>query len=181
MLPKPHPSSRISTRHVTPGDTTSRIARRVPSPLLAMFCNNSSSITTQAIRAAAGCNLPLPEAGLRRAGSPSRIPWSAAGQTATRTSSDLYPVPDQSEASSSHMSDTPSPSPEVKKRAGVNGQYPTPPESAEIKHERFSRVRRVGTGTHQDTPVVVAGAAAPPARHPSRRRTPISIDDLDLH
>jgi hypothetical protein len=36
------------------------------------------------------------------------------------------------------MSRTPSPSPEVKKRVGVNAvQYPTPPASAEIKHERI--------------------------------------------
>jgi hypothetical protein len=185
MLPKPRPSSRVSARRVTSGDTTSRIARRVPSPLLAISCNNNSSITTQAVvRAAADCNLPLPEAGLRGAGSPSRtrIPWSAQGQT--RTSSDSCPPPDQSEASSSLMSRTPSPSPELKKRAGINVQYPTPPASAEIKHERFIKGqegRGLGRTTvlipaaqHQDTPVVAGVAAAPPARHPPRRPASVS-------
>jgi hypothetical protein len=191
MLPKPHPSSRINARWVASGDTASRIARRVPSPLLAMSRNNRSSITTQAAVYAASlgdCNLQLPEAGLRRAGSPSRIvPWSAGGQT--RTSSDSYPTPDHSEASSSLTSYTPSPSQEVKKRAGVNVQhYPTPPASAEIKHDRFFKGqedRGLGPGRttapvpaaqHQDTPVVAAGAAAPlaPARQLSRRPASVS-------
>ena len=93
MLPKPRPSSRISAKCATLGDTTSRIARRVPSLLLAMPCNNSKSITTQVVvRAAADCNLLLPEAGLRSSGSPLRISWSIAGQTCT--SPDLCPTPD---------------------------------------------------------------------------------------
>jgi hypothetical protein len=152
MLPKLRPSSRISARYVTSGDTTSRIARRVPSP--------------------------LPEAGLRRAGSPS------AGQT--HTLSGARPTPDRSEASSTLMGRTPSP--EVKKRAGPHAQYPTPPASAEIKHERFFKGQEGWgpecTGTtvtitaaqDQDTPIVAAaGAAAPPAqRHPSRRPASVS-------
>ena len=172
MLPKPRPSSRITAKRVTSGDTTSRIARRVPSPLLAMSNNNGSSITTtQAVRAAtlADCNLLLPEAGLRRAGSPSRIPWS--GQT--HTSSDLCPTTDRSEASSSLMSRTPSPS--------VNVQYPTPPASAEIKHERiFKGQEGRGLGrTAVAVPVAqnqdaAARAAAPTARHPTRRPSSIS-------
>ena len=133
MLPKLRPSSRISTRRVASGDTTSRIARRVPSPLLAVSCNNGSIITTQAVRAAVDGSLPLPEAGLRRAGSPSMT--GRSGQI--HTSSDLRPRSDRSEASSSLMSRTPSPIPEVKKRGGVNIQYPTPLASSEIRYERF--------------------------------------------
>lgn len=189
MLPKPRPSSRISARRITSGDTTTRIARRVPSPLLAMSCNNSGSITTQAtVRAAtlADCNLPLPEAGLRRAGSPSRIvPWSAAGQTRTSSDSDSCSTPDQSEAPSSPIRRSPSPNPEAKKRGGVNVQYPTPPASTDIKHERFFKGREgqgqggttipVAAGQHQKTPVVAAGATAPPARHPSRRPASLAV------
>jgi len=71
------------------------------------------------------------------------------------------------------MSRTPSPSPEVKKRAGVDVQYLTLPASGEIKYERsFKGQEGLGLGRttvpvpvaqHQDTPVVAAGAAAPPA------------------
>ena len=182
MLPKLRPSSRISTRRVASGDATSRIARRVPSPLLAVSCNNGSIITTQAVRAAVDGSLPLPEAGLRRAGSPSRT--GRSGQI--HTSSDLRPRSDRSEASSSLMSRTPSPIPEVKKRGGVNIQYPTPPASAEIKHERFFKGQEgrglgrttvtvpAGQALNQDAPVVAAGAAAPLARHPSRRPASVS-------
>ena len=126
MLPKPRPSSRISPTSrrvlVTSGDITSRIARRrVPSPLpLATTRNNSSGMITTA-----DCNLSLPEAGLRRAGSPSArmmIPWSA-GQNRTVTSpsdsESARPTPDpshQSKTSSSFMSLSRTPSPEVKER-----------------------------------------------------------------
>jgi hypothetical protein len=154
-FPKPRPSSRITARRVTSGDTAYRIAWRVPSP--------------------------LPESGLRRAGSPSRIPWSAAGQT--RTSSGSCPTPDRSESSSSLMSRTPSSSLEVKKRTGVNVQYyPTPPASAEVKHDRFFKSqegRGLGRTTipaaqHQGMRVVEAGTATPPARHPFRRPASVS-------
>jgi len=171
MLPKPRPSSRISVKRVTSSDTTSKIARRVPPPLLEAtpYNNHSlSGITTTQVRAAADCNLPLPEAGLRRAGSPLRIPWSV-GQT--RTSSDLCPVPEQSEAfSSSFWSRTPSPEAKKSLRVDVNVQYLTPPASAEIRHERFFKAQEgqgrttVPAAQHKDTenndPSVMALAAA---------------------
>jgi hypothetical protein len=137
----------------------SRIARRVPSPLLATSCNNSSNTTTtQAVQvcSVANCNLTLSEAGLRCAGSPSRIPWLAQGQTRTSTSSDLCPTPGRRMAPSSLMSNAPSPSPEVNKRSGVGIQYPTPPVSAEIKHARFFQGplagSRSGTYWQEDGP-----------------------------
>ena len=69
------------------------------------------------------------------AGSPSKIPWSTQGQTSTLSNS--RSKLDQRDASSSLMSQAPSPSPEVKQRAGVNIQFLTPPASAKIKHEHF--------------------------------------------
>lgn len=193
MLPKPRPSSRISTsRRVISGDTTSRIARRVPSPLLV-------------------ANLTLPGAGLRRAGSPSelRIPWSAgwsAGQTDTSSDSQNQM---QSKAPSSLTSR--SPSPEVKKRAddhvsvNVLVQFPTPPTtSAVIRHERFllkgqpQEGRGLGLGRtalapapapaaaqHQDREnhdpqvlAVLGATAARRARRPSRRPASVSTTAL---
>src|SRR6267154_943869 len=59
-------------------------------------------------------------------------------------------MPDRSEASSSLISRTPSPCPEVKKRRGINVQYPTPPASAQIKHELFV-IGRDGRGLGRTT------------------------------
>lgn len=200
MLPKPRPSSRISTsRRVISGDTTSRIARRVPSPLLvAMSCNNnnngdgSGGVTVQAVRVA----------GYRPAGPPSelRIPWSAGWSVGqTDTSSDSQ---DQSKAPSSLTSR--SPSPEVKKSAAdhvsvdVLVQYPTPPISAEIRHERIffkgqpqegrglglgrtvpstalAAAQHQDRGNHDPQVLAVLGAtAARLARRPSRRPASVS-------
>jgi hypothetical protein len=187
MLPKPRLSSRISVRRVTSSDTTSKIARRVPPPLLeATSYNNSlSGITTTQVRAAADCNLLLPEAGLRRAGSPSRIPWSV-GQT--QTSSDSCPTPEQNDAfSSSFMSRTPSleaAKKSLKVDVNVHWQCPTPPASAEIRHERFFKAQEgqgqgrttVPAAQHKDTENndPSAMAAVLPARHPSRRPASVS-------
>ncbi len=152
MLPKPRLSSRISARRVTSGDTTSRIARRVPSPLLAVSFNNCGT-TAQALRAATDCNLSLPEAGLRRAGSP----WSA-GQS--RTSPDSCPTPDQSETSSSLMSRTPSPEAKKNLRVDVNVQYSSPPAlhdtrpNARHQHQRHSPSPAL-TMPRQGTPAAV--------------------------
>jgi hypothetical protein len=151
-----------------------------------MSYGNSSIATKTTIRAAADCNLSLPEAGIRRAGSPLRTPWSAVGQS--RTSSDSCHMPDRSEAPSFLSSRTPSPSLEVKKRAGVtaNVHYPTPPASVEIKYDRLFRGQEggaleigrttvpVAATQHQDTPVVAAVPLAH-VRHPFRRPASLAV------
>ncbi|KAH9970266.1 hypothetical protein BJV74DRAFT_262748 [Russula compacta] len=148
MLPAPRLSSRISSRRAVSGDT-SKIARRVPSPLLATSCNNNS--TTQARVA----HPALPELGSRHAGSPSRIPWPSK-----QTSS---PISEQSEASSLVVT----PRPEIKR---ADTQYPTSPASTEAKHERSKgQEGRTISAQPQDPETRDPAAAAAPARHPSRR------------
>jgi hypothetical protein len=175
MLPKPRPSSRItssgSRRIASPSETTvtSRIARRVPSPLQLVatsYNNNGTNLITPQARSAVphthpattDCNLlslPTSEFGPRHtgAGPPSsrRIPAWSAGLT-----SSSYPTPEQSEASF-----TGTPSPEAKNMlVDVNVQYRTPPPttSMEVKHERFFRGQEghgrtiiIPAQQHQDT------------------------------
>ncbi|KAI0289128.1 hypothetical protein BC826DRAFT_1161698 [Russula brevipes] len=152
MLPTPRLSSRLSSRRAASGDT-SRIARRVPSPLVRTSGNNSSITQARAPRPAATYNLSLPDMGPRRAGSPSRIPWPS-GQPSCPTPQE------QSEASS--LIDAPRP--EVKR---VDAQYSTPPAPAETKSEGSKgQEGRVIPTQHQDTE---NRDPALPARQTSRR------------
>lgn len=185
LLPKPRPSS--SRRH--PGvlasseSTASRIARRVPSPLLASSYNNG--LVAQAVRlvpqqhttAADGSLLIVPEFGPRRAlAAPpqSRIPWSGH-------------APEQSDASSLLSSTgTPSP-PDAKKRVDVSIQYlAPPPASTDIRHERlFTRQEGLGrttTTTIHEQRRDTEGNHGPAARQrdPSRRRPASASTALTL-
>lgn len=157
MLPAPRLSSRISSKRAVSGDT-SRIARRVPSPLLATSCNNNSTTQARVAHPAANCNTPLPELGSRHAGSPSRIPWPSK-QTSC-------PIPEQSEAASSLVVTA---RPEIKR---ADAQCPISPASAETKHERSKgQEGRTISAQLQDPETRDTAAAVPPARHwhPSRR------------
>ncbi|KAH9988652.1 hypothetical protein BJV77DRAFT_727827 [Russula vinacea] len=172
MLPKPRPSSRITgsgPRRIASSETstvTSRIARRVPSPLLltTASCNNDPDLITQ------------PRGGT----APHTHPVVVA------TDYNLLQLPTkQSEPSST-------PSPEAKKKwVDVNVQYRTLPPttpSAEAKHERFftgqegqgqGRTIAIPTQQQQDTAENYDPAAASLlARHahapPPRRRRPAS-------
>jgi hypothetical protein len=155
MLPTPRLSSRLSSRRAASGDT-SRIARRVPSPLVRTSGNNSSITQARAPRPAATYNLSLPDMVPRRAGSPSRIPWPS-GQPSC-------PTPQEQSEASSLTDALDTPRPEVKR---VDAQYSTPPASAETKNERSKgQEGRVIPTQHQDTET---RDPALPARQSSRR------------
>jgi hypothetical protein len=140
MLPTPRLSSRLSSRRAASGDT-SRIARRVPSPLVRTSGNNSSITQARAPRPTATYNLSLPDMVPRRAGSPSRIPWPS-GQPSC-------PTPQEQSEASSLIDTLDTPRPEVKR---VDAQYSTPPASAETKNERSKgQEGRVIPTQHQDT------------------------------
>ncbi|KAH9958787.1 hypothetical protein BC827DRAFT_551985 [Russula dissimulans] len=146
MLPTPRPSSRINSRRAITSDT-SRIARRVPPPLLATSSNRRSIMQTHR-HPAASRNPHLPELCSRPAGSPSKIPW-LSGQTSFLTL-------EQSEESS------PVDTPRMETKS-VDAQYPTRPASAEIEHE-------VAKG--QEGRTETRDPALPPAQQPSRRQVP---------
>ena len=135
MLPTPRLSSRISSRRVALGDT-SRIARRVPSPLLAPPYNDNGSI--------AQARIPLNGLGTWHAGSPSRIP----GPSGQMQASCLMQEKGGGDASSSLIS-SPRLSPEVKRAA--DAQYPTPPSSAEPPKDEQRLKGQEGRLHHHNT------------------------------
>jgi len=164
MLPTPRLSSRISSRRAVSGDT-SRIARRVPSPLLATPHNKGSTAQQARVpQPEANCKLSLPKllTSTRQAGSPSRIP-ALLGQTS------CCPTPEQSDASSSITSTT---RPEVKK-ADAQDPTPPPPSAGLPKDEQRlnSQEGRTVPTQHQE-PETRNPAAASSARpqHPTTRR-----------
>ena len=166
MLPTPRLSSRISSRRAASGDT-SRIARRVPSPLLATPHNNNGSTAAQARvppPPAANCNLSLPKLSTRHAGSRSRTPGLVSGRTSC-------PTPEQSDASSSLMS---TPCPEVKK---ADAQFYAPhPSAAGPKDEQRLKAqegRTVPTQHQQPETRNPTTAASTRLQHPTARR-PVS-------
>ena len=158
MLPTPRLSARISSRRAASGDT-SRIARRVPSPLSAMPHNTAIGSTAQAqsraTQPAANCKLSLPELSTRHAGSPSRIP-GPLGETSCPTS-------EQSDASSLISA----PRPKVKK---ADARYPTPPPSARPKDEQRLKPqegRTVPTQHHELETRNPAAASSPRLQQPT--------------
>lgn len=155
MLPTPRLSSRLSSRRVALGDT-SRITRRVPSPLLATPYDNGSTARARIPQpAAANHNLPLSEPGTitRHAGAPLRIP-GPSGQTAC-------PTPEQSDASPLIST----PRPEVKRAADAH--HPTPPSSAEPKVDSEQRHEgRAISAAQKQEPEPRNHTAASSARRP---------------
>ncbi|KAH9054774.1 hypothetical protein EDB87DRAFT_1420204 [Lactarius vividus] len=154
MLPTPRLSSRIGSRRTTSGET-SRVARRVPSPMLAApaSCVSGSSMHSSVPHHAASCSLPLPEFGTMRAYFPSRIPSPSALLS--------LPMPEQGEAS------FPASTPRAE-GGSAETSYPTPPTSVETKHERINDQEKVESfARHQNTG---ARGPGPRGRHLSRRR-----------
>jgi len=156
MLPTPRLSARISSRRAASGDT-SRIARRVPSPLLATPHNNNNGSTGAQARVptpAANCNLSLPKLSTRHAGPQLR-------------------TQEQGDVPSSLVS---TPCPEAK-RAGA--QYYAPhPSAAGPKDEQRLKAQQghaVPPQQHQQ-PETRNPAPAPLARlqHPTPARRPAS-------
>lgn len=156
MLPTPRLSSRLSSRRITTSET-SRIARRVPSQLLAPQASsltNRSSMPSRVPHPAASRSLPPPEFDIRRACSPSRIPSPSVQPS--------FLTPEQSETSSSGASTLSAETP-----------YPTPPASVETKPERFNtKVESLAR------PQSISTRGPPPARHPSRRRESTTLSSF---
>jgi hypothetical protein len=151
MLPTPRLSSRLSSRRITTGET-SRIARRVPSPMLAppALVTNGLVMHSRVPHPAASRSLPPPEFGARRACSPSRIPSPSVQPS--------FLTPEQSETSSS--ASTPH----------TETPYPTPPASVETKPERFESFAHPQSTSMRGPP--------PPARHPSRHRESTALSSF---
>ena len=155
MLPIPRPSSRIGSRRITSGDT-SRISRRIQSPMLAAPASLISGPSThpRVPHPAASRILPPPEFSTRRACLPSRIP-SPSIQTSCPTS-------EQSETSSTAS---------IPRTEGgsVEGPHPTPPASVETSINDQEGCAKVESfAQHQNADAW--GPPAPHARYPSRRR-----------
>jgi hypothetical protein len=156
LLPTPRLSSRIGSRRATMSNT-SRIARHVPSPLLAPPASlRKTSIAQPHVPPRPGNgSLLLPEFGSRRAGAPSRIP-SPLGQN-------LNPTPESSKLSS------PIGTPRLEGRR-VEAHYPTPPgpgASVETKHEHFKDYHEGHTTPAQYQSAEIGTPALLPAGHPS--------------
>ena len=157
MLPTPRLSSRLSSRRTTSGET-SRIARRVPSPMLAVPASliSGSGMHSRVPHPPANRSLPPPEFGTRRACSPSRIPSPSVQPSSL--------MPEQSETSS------PACTPRAE-GGSTEAPYPTPPASVETKPERCNgqdgRTKAESFAQHQSTGM---RCPPPPARHPTRRR-----------
>ncbi|KAH9044942.1 hypothetical protein EDB83DRAFT_1563418 [Lactarius deliciosus] len=156
MLPTPRLSSRIGSRRTTSGET-SRIARRVPSPMLASPASfvSGTSMHSSVSHPAASRSLAPPEFGTLRACFPSRIPSPSVQPS--------LPMPEQSELEVSSPASTP------RVEGGfAEAPYPTPPASVEAKHERINDQEKVESfARHQNTG---ARGLAPRARHLPRRR-----------
>ncbi|KAH9003766.1 hypothetical protein EDB86DRAFT_2889742 [Lactarius hatsudake] len=155
MLPTPRLSSRIGSRRSTTSGEASRIARRVPSPMLAAPASlvGGSSMHSGFPHPAASHSLPPPEFGTQRSYFPSRIPSPSVQHS--------LPMPEQSEVSS--LANTPR-----SEGGSAEASYPTPPASVETKHERINDQEKVESfARHQNTG---ARGPAPRARHLSRRR-----------
>ena len=162
MLPTPRLSSRLGSRRVALSDT-SRITRRVPSPLLATPYDNGSSAQARIPQpAAANHNLPLPELGTRQAGAPSRIP-GPSGQTSC-------PTPEQCDAS--YLTGISTPRPEVKRAADI--LYPTPPPSAEPKDEQRQERRATSVQKQEPEPRNPAASSARRPHHNAVTKRPTS-------
>ncbi|KAF8266704.1 hypothetical protein EI94DRAFT_1732495 [Lactarius quietus] len=157
MLPTPRLSSRLSARRTTPGET-SRIARRVPSPMLAAptSLTNGSSMHVRVPHPAASRGLPPPDFGTRRACPPSRIPSPSMQPS--------FPTPGPSEVSST--ASTPR-----TEGGSAEASYPTPPASVETKTERFNGQdgrAKIESGSQPQS--TSTRGPPPPARNPSRCR-----------
>jgi hypothetical protein len=164
MLPTPRLSSRLSSRRVALSDT-SRITRRVPSPLSATPHNNGSTAQARIPQpAATNHNLPPPEFGTRHVGAPSRIP-GPLGQTSC-------PTPEQGDASS--FTGISTPRPEVKRATDV--LYPAPPSSAESKDEQRqdSEGRTTSAQKQEPEPRNPAARSARRPHHNAVTRRPTS-------
>jgi hypothetical protein len=160
MLPTPRLSSRLSSRRIALSDT-SRITRRVPSPLLATPYDNGSTAQARVLQpVTASCDLLLPAA--------SRIP-TPLGQTATSCS-----ITEQGDASSL----TSTPRMEVKR--ADSAQYPTPPLSADPKDEQRlegQEGRVIPAHAQNQVPGETRNLAAPSGRlglHHATARRPAS-------
>ena len=171
MLPTPRLSSRLSSRRTTSGETSSRIARRAPSPMFAaptslINTSSASAIHSRVPHPPASRSLPPPEFGTRRACSPSRIPSPSVQPS--------FLTPDQSETSFP-TSTTPR-----AEGGSVETPYPTPPASVETKHERFvgQEGRAKIDSFSQPQRTISSRGPPPPARHPSRRRESSALNSF---
>ncbi|KAH9034100.1 hypothetical protein EDB85DRAFT_1948870 [Lactarius pseudohatsudake] len=159
MLPTPRLSSRIGSRRTTTSGETSRIARRVPSPMLAAPASfvGGTSTHSSVPHPAASRSVAPPEFGTLRACFPSRIPSPSVQPS--------LPMPEQGELEAFSPASTPR-----VEGGSAEAPYPTPPASVETKHvdERLNDQEKVEPfARHQNTG---ARGPAPRARHLSRRR-----------
>ena len=155
MLPTPRLSARISSRRAASGDT-SRIARRVPSPLLATPHNNNNNGSTARARVpppATNCNLSLPKLSTRHTGSQLR-------------------TPEQGDVPSSLVS---TPCPEAK-RAGAQKCAPHPSAAGPKDEQRLKAQQGHAVPPQHKQPETRNPAPAASARlqHPTTARRPAS-------